>query len=87
MAALPIAARLCLKAEDERLAAAVVYGEASTGVIFEEMAGIAAVLVPQAEARGSTVLDFLNSPEADGFTRVLTDGNAKFRVFQQGRQR
>ena len=41
------------------------------------------MLVRQAEARGSTVLDFLNSPEAGSFTLVLTNGNARFRVFQQ----
>ncbi len=68
--------------EEERLLAAVAYGESSAADLFEEMAGIAAVVVRQAAARGQTVLNFLNSAEAKSFTFVLVDGNQRFKLLK-----
>ncbi len=68
--------------DEERLLAAVAYGESSAADLFEEMAGIAAVVVRQAAARGQTVLQFLNSAEAKSFTFVLVDGNPRFKLLK-----
>lgn len=71
--------------EEEGLLAAVIYGEGSSGNVFEEMAAIAAVLVRQASARGFSVLGFLKSDQAKTFTFVLTDGNPRFQKFKQSK--
>ncbi|TCJ15031.1 hypothetical protein EZJ19_08180 [Parasulfuritortus cantonensis] len=64
--------------EEARLLVAVAYGEGSAKDVFEEMAAIASVMVRQAKARGYTLLQFLQSKEAQEFSFVLVDGNARF---------
>ncbi len=64
--------------KEEKLLAAVIYGEGSTANMFEEMAGIAAVLIRQAKARGQAVAGFLGSEEAKTFSFVLKDGNPRY---------
>ena len=62
---------------EERSLAAVAYAEGSIKNVFEEMAGIAAVVVRQAAARHQTVIQFLQSPVAPRFTHVLANGNPR----------
>ncbi len=72
--------------EEVRLLAAVVYGESSKNDVFEEMAGIGAVLVRQAEARIYTsVLAFLKSAEAKSFSFVLVDSNSRFQQLKNAK--
>jgi hypothetical protein len=71
---------------EEHLLAAVIFGESSGANVFEEMAGIGAVLVKQAKARGyNTVLSFLESSEAKKFTLVLVDGNTRFKQMKEAK--
>lgn len=63
---------------EERLLAAVAYGEGSTKNVFEEMAGIAAVLIRQAQARDETVGQFLRSEEAKTYAFALANGTHRF---------
>ena len=66
--------------KDEKLLAAVIYGEGSSSNVFEEMAGIASVLIRQANARGQQIGGFLASNEAKTFTFVLVDGNPRYKL-------
>jgi transcription elongation factor len=55
------------------LLAAVAYGEASAGDVYEEMAAIASVVVRQRTARGSTLQDLLGA--GGTFAFAASDGN------------
>lgn len=66
---------------DLLLLAGVAYGEASTQNVYEEMAGIANVLVRQMKARRySTISDFLTNVPTYAF--AATDGNQRFAAFK-----
>lgn len=65
-----------------RLLAAVAYGEASTGNVYEEMAAIANVLARQRAARGYADMRSFMSTDRD-FAYAAHDGNRRFRRFQR----
>lgn len=67
--------------EETRLLAALCYGESSTANVFEEMAGIANVVVRQAKARGKTVKELLESDTTFAF--AASDGNKRYAAFKK----
>ncbi|PZX25393.1 hypothetical protein C7416_108133 [Cupriavidus phytorum] len=72
---------------EERLLAAIAYGESSTRDQYEEMAALASVMVRQMKARGYASIDAFTSKDKN-FSFVRTDGNAryvkKFKAFNEG---
>ncbi|EYF01641.1 hypothetical protein [Chondromyces apiculatus] len=69
------------KHSDLLLLAAISYGEASTANVYEEMAGIANVLVRQAKARSGGSISGLVSGHRN-FAYAASDGNARFAAFK-----
>ena len=61
-----------------KLLAAVTYGEGSTKDNYEEMAGIASVLVRQKKARNTTLAKLLGPKSTFAF--AASDGNARFKA-------
>ncbi|MEM5429470.1 hypothetical protein [Cupriavidus oxalaticus] len=62
---------------ETRLLAAIAYGESSSKDVYEEMAGIASVMLRQAKARGfATVSAFVGKVKS--FTFVVKDGNERY---------
>jgi peptidoglycan hydrolase-like protein with peptidoglycan-binding domain len=68
--------------DEERLLAAVAYGEASAGNVKEEMFAIASVMVRQTKARNyATIEEFVTKPKNTldkNFAYAATDGNKRF---------
>jgi hypothetical protein len=62
---------------EERLLAAIAYGESSTLDQYEEMAALASVMVRQMKARGYSSIDAFTSKDKN-FSFVRTDGNARY---------
>lgn len=62
---------------EERLLAAIAYGESSTRDQYEEMAALASVMVRQMKARGYSSIDAFTSKDKN-FSFVRTDGNARY---------
>lgn len=62
---------------EERLLAAIAYGESSTRDQYEEMAALASVMVRQMKARGYSTIDAFTSKDKN-FSFVRTDGNARY---------
>lgn len=63
--------------DDVRMLAATAYGEGSTSNVYEEMAGIANVLVRQQKARGhASIAGFIRGDRT--FAYAAHDGNARF---------
>ena len=59
--------------------AAVAYGEASTDDVYEEIAGIAAVIVRQTSERKSSILSLLSANSTYAF--AASDGSARVKAF------
>lgn len=73
----PAAAAVTTLDDNTRKLAATAYGEASTKNVFEEMAGIANVLVRQQKARGySSIAAFISSDKTYAF--AAHDGNQRY---------
>ena len=73
-----------LKAQEDAdvvLLAAVAYGEASAGDVYEEMAAIASVVVRQRTARGKTLQDLLGA--GGTFAYAASDGNPRTTAFRK----
>ena len=66
--------------ENTRILAATAYGESSTDNVFEEMAGIANVLVRQQKARKYRNIKAFIKADKD-FAYAAHDGNARFEQF------
>jgi hypothetical protein len=66
---------------DVELLAAVSYGEAGTGDVFEEMAAIANVIVHQRDARGITLSSILGPKSTYAF--AASDGNQRVAAFRK----
>ena len=62
---------------EERLLAAIAYGESSTRDLYEEMAALASVMVRQMKARGYSTIDAFTSKDKN-FSFVRADGNARY---------
>ncbi|WP_439683601.1 hypothetical protein MNJPNG_16045 [Cupriavidus oxalaticus] len=62
---------------EERLLAAIAYGESSTRDQYEEMAALASVMVRQMKARGYSTIDAFTSKDKN-FSFVRTDDNARY---------
>jgi hypothetical protein len=62
---------------EERLLAAIAYGESSTLDQYEEMAALASVMVRQMKARGYSSIEAFTSKDKN-FSFVRTDGNARY---------
>ncbi|MDQ0142892.1 hypothetical protein [Cupriavidus necator] len=62
---------------EERLLAAIAYGESSTLDLYEEMAALASVMVRQMRARGYSSIDAFTAKDKN-FSFVITDGNARY---------
>ncbi|WP_432258798.1 hypothetical protein [Cupriavidus sp. TMH.W2] len=62
---------------EERLLAAIAYGESSTRDQYEEMAALASVMVRQMKARGYSSIDAFTTKDKN-FSFVRTDGNARY---------
>lgn len=75
-----------LKAQEDAdvvLLAAVAYGEASAGDVYEEMAAIASVVVRQRTARGTTLQDLLGA--GGTFAYAASDGNPRTAAFRKAK--
>ena len=75
-----------LKAQEDPdlvLLAAVAYGEASTKDVYEEMAGIANVIVRQKSARATTLAKLLGPKSAYAF--AASDGNARTKALKDAK--
>ena len=66
-----------LLTSEERLLAAIVYGESSTLDQYEEMAALASVMVRQMKSRGYWTIEAFTSKDRN-FSFVHTDGNARY---------
>ena len=66
-----------LLTSEERLLAAIVYGESSTLDQYEEMAALASVMVRQMKSRGYWTIQAFTSKDRN-FSFVHTDGNARY---------
>lgn len=62
---------------EERLLAAIAYGEASTQNQYEEMAALASVMVRQMKARGHASIAAFTAKDSN-FSFVIKDGNARY---------
>lgn len=71
---------------EERLLAAIAYGEASTQDNYEEMAAIASVMVRQMKARGYTTIRSFTTNDRT-FSFALTDGNVRYGKLMEARDR
>ncbi len=69
-------------APEERLLAAIAYGESSTQNKYEEMAALASVMVRQMRARGYQSIEAFTSKDPT-FSFVRTDGNKRYALLMQ----
>lgn len=68
--------------DELRLLAAMAFGESSNLNDFEEMAGIASVLIRQRDARGyASMQDFVKKEPT--YSYVVSDGNARYATLMQ----
>lgn len=70
--------------DEERLLAAMAYGEASAGNDANELKALASVLVRQRDARGYTTMSaFINGESS--YSYVVGDGNEKYNKFTRAK--
>ncbi|HDU5254623.1 TPA: hypothetical protein RFU81_005125, partial [Klebsiella pneumoniae subsp. pneumoniae] len=70
--------------DEERLLAAMAYGEASASNDANELKALASVLVRQRDARGyATMKEFIDGEPS--YSYVVGDGNAKYKKFNKAK--